>query len=64
MLEKCGCPNLNVFLPQMSNWHPRQLKKIEILAALWSYQLNSIANLAHLPQDWAKWAQLAVLFRW
>ena len=33
----------------------------------WSYQLDSSANLAHLPQKWAKWAkwaELAVLFSW
>ena len=30
----------------------------------WSYQLTSTANPAHLPQKWAKWAVLAVLFSW
>ena len=38
-------------------------KKIKILGGpFWSYQLNSTANLAHLPRNWAKWAELAVLF--
>ena len=29
-----------------------------------SHRLNSSANPAHLPQIWAKWAELAVLFSW
>ena len=29
-----------------------------------SYQLNSTANPAHLPQKWAKGAELALLFSW
>ena len=28
-----------------------------------SYLPNSTTNSAHLPQKWAKWAELAVLFR-
>ena len=38
--------------------------EIKILGALWSYQLNSTANLANLAQFWGKWAGLAVLFIW
>jgi hypothetical protein len=30
----------------------------------WSYQLNSIANSAHLARFLGKWAKLAVLFSW
>ena len=36
---------------------PRTIEKMKILGALWepfgSYQLNSTANPAHLPQNWA-----------
>ena len=32
--------------------HPGQLKKWKSWEPFWSYQLNSTANLAHLPQDW------------
>ena len=41
------------------------IEKIKILGAvleLHMYQLDSSANPAHLPQKWAKWAELAVLF--
>jgi hypothetical protein len=40
--------------------------KIKILGTVlaWSYQLNSTANLAHLPRNRAKWAELALLFSW
>ena len=34
------------------------VEKIKILGAFWSYQLNSTANLAHLPRNQAKWAEL------
>ena len=47
--------------------HPHQLKKWKSLEPFWSYQLNSTANPAHLPQNWAKLAKLAklaVLFSW
>ena len=40
------------------------IEKIKILGAILSYQLNSKANLAHLPQNQAKLAKLAVLFSW
>ena len=41
------------------------IEKNKILGALfWSYQLESSANPAHLPQKKAKWAELAVLFSW
>jgi hypothetical protein len=36
----------------MKNWLP-----------FWSYQLNSKANPAHLPHNWAKLAKSAVLFK-
>ena len=41
-------------------WHLGQLKKLKSWEPFGSYQLNSTANPAHLPQNWAK---LAVLFR-
>jgi hypothetical protein len=43
--------------------HPWQLKKSKSWEPFWSYQLNSTANLAHLPQNWAKLAKSAVLFK-
>jgi hypothetical protein len=42
--------------------HPGQLKKLKSWGPFWSYQLNSTANLSHLPRNWAKWAELAMLF--
>ena len=42
-------------------------QKSKFWGLFWSYQLNSIANsynLALLPQNQAKWAELAVLFSW
>jgi hypothetical protein len=53
-----------MFLPQMNNWHPWQLKQSKSWGPFWSYHLNNTANSAHLPQKWAKWAELAVLFSW
>ena len=44
--------------------HPWQLKKSKSWEPFWSYQLNSTANPAHLPQNWAKLAKSAVLFSW
>ena len=44
--------------------HPWQLKKSNSWEPFWSYQLNSTANPAHLPPNWAKLAKLAVLFSW
>ena len=41
------------------------IEKIKTLKAiLESCQLNSTANPAHLPQNWAELAKLAVLFSW
>ena len=37
---------------------------IEKIKIFWSYQLNSTANTAHLPQNWAKLAKSAMLFSW
>ena len=46
-------------------WHPWQLKKkIKSWGPCWSNQLNSTANLAHLPKKWHKMAKLAVLLSW
>ena len=45
----------------MKVWHPWQLKISKSWGPFWSYQLNSTANLAHLPRNRAKWAELAVL---
>ena len=41
-----------------------QLKKIKSWGRFWTCQLNSTANLAHLPRNKAEWAELAVLFSW
>jgi hypothetical protein len=56
MLEKCGCPDLNIF--------HNKLQKLKSWGPFWSYKLDSNANSAHLPQKWAKWTELAVLFSW
>jgi hypothetical protein len=40
------------------------LKKWKSWEPFWSYKLNSTANSAHLPQNWAKLAKSAVLFSW
>ena len=57
-LEKCAGMGLNGFYIQLLigtryNWKNQNPG---------SYQLNSTANPAHLPQNWAKLAKLAVLF--
>ena len=44
--------------------HPGQLKKLKSWGLFWRYQLNNTANLAHLPRNRAKWAELVVLFSW
>jgi hypothetical protein len=62
LVEKFRTPRSQCFSPQMNNWHPWQLKKSKSWGPLLSYQLDSSANLAQLPQKWAKWAELAVLF--
>ena len=49
---------------KMKVWHPWQLKKSKSWGPFSSYQLNSTANSAHLPRNWAKWADLAALFSW
>jgi hypothetical protein len=49
---------------KMKVWHPLQLKKSKPWEPFWSYQVDRTANPAHLPQKWAKWAELAVLFSW
>ena len=36
-------------------------EKIKILGPFWIYQLNS--GVIYL-KNWAKWAELAVVFRW
>ena len=61
---KMRAPKSQFFLPQMNNRHPLQLKKSKSWGPFLSFQLNSTANPAHLPQKWAKWAWLAVLFSW
>ena len=47
---------------KMNIRHPWQLKKSKSWGPFWSYQLNSTANPAHLPQNWAKLAKSAGLF--
>ena len=42
----------------------KKLKKWKSWELFWSYQQNSTANPAHLPQNWTKLAKLAVLFSW
>ena len=64
MLEKCGHPDLNVFLPQMNNRHPLQLKKSKSWGPFRSYQLNCKANSTQLAHFVGKWAGLAVPFSW
>ena len=34
------------------------MKKLKSWGPFWSYQLNSLINLAHLPRNLAKWAEL------
>jgi hypothetical protein len=46
----------------MNYRHPWQMKKSESWEPFLSYQLNSTANPAHLPQNWAKLAKSEVLF--
>ena len=41
---------------------PGTIEKRKSWEPFWSYQLNSTANLVHLPQNWAKWTKLAVIF--
>ena len=43
---------------------PMAIEKSKSWVPFWSYQLNSTANPAHLPQNWAKLAKSAVLFSW
>ena len=43
-------PRSHCFSPHMSNRHIWQLKKSKFWGPFWSYQLNSTANPAHLPQ--------------
>ena len=45
---------------QMNNWQPQNPRSR--FGAI--YLKNSTANPVHLPQKWAKWAELAVLFSW
>ena len=55
------------FSHKMNDRHPLQLKTSKSWEPFWSYQLNSTANPAHLPQNWAKLAKLAklaVLLSW
>ena len=61
---KMRAPRSHCFSPHMNNRHLWQLKKSKSWGPFWSYQLNSSANPAHLPQKRAKWAELAVLFSW
>jgi hypothetical protein len=42
----------------------KQLKRSKSWQLFWSYLQNSNANPAHLPQKWAKWAELAEQFSW
>ena len=41
--------------------HSGQLKKSKSWWPFWSYQLMSTANLAHIPRNRVKWAELLVL---
>ena len=42
---------------KMNYRHPWELKKSKSWEQFWSYQLNSTANPAHSPQNWAKLAK-------
>ena len=60
MLVKCGHPDLNIFhlkwtIGTHGNW-----KKSKSWGPLWSYQLNSTANLAHLAHSLMGWIGSAV----
>ena len=50
--DKYSAPRTNEKMKRKS-WEP-----------FWSYQLNSTANPAHLPYNWARLAKLAVQFSW
>ena len=52
------------FSHKINDRHPLQLKKSKSWEPFWSYQLNSTANPAHIPQNWAKLAKSAALFSW
>ena len=39
----------------MKVWHPWQLKKLKSWGPFWSYQLNCIANSAHLAHYRSEW---------
>ena len=52
---KNAAPISHCFSPHTSNWRLWQLKKIKSLGPFWSYQLNSTANPAHLPQFGPNW---------
>ena len=58
---KMRAPRSHCFSPHMNNRHIFiwQLKKSKSWRLFWSYQLNSSANPAHLPQNWAQLAKLA-----
>ena len=47
---------------KMKDWPHWQLRKSKFWGPFLSYQLNSTANPAHLPHNWAKLAKLALLF--
>ena len=47
---KMRAPRSHCFSSHMSNRHLWQLKKSKSWGPFWSYQLNSTANPAHLPQ--------------
>jgi hypothetical protein len=49
---------ISMFSPQMNNQHPLQLKKMKILGAVLELPANSTAYPAHLPEKWAKWAEI------
>ena len=59
---KMRAPRYQCSSHQMNIQQPWQLKKSKSWGLFWSYQLDSSANPAHLPQKWTKWAELAVLF--
>ena len=48
----------------MYNRHPWPLKKSKSWGPFWSYQPNSMANLANVARFVGKWAGLAVLSSW
>ena len=64
MVLSASCLQIVLGLSAFSSQVNSMLKKSKSRGLFWSYQLNSTANSANLPQKWAKWDDFAVLFSW